>query len=477
MIDRHPAKTHRANTPKWAEAVESWPRTGHRWSGMHAPIDPFAARQDALTGLSSESAARHQVDFWAANVPDRPVLAMRVGFRHFSSINFVHGRTAGDRALQEAGRLLREFCERQFAADDAIVARISGSDFLVVTRTLMEAAEWERLACNLAEVLACPLAGPLGTDDTVAGERLWLVPRVFLAQSLAEPAFALFDRLDHACLRSNHRNGPRITWSDPPHPVHVLGPARLAGELAAALLHDQIDIRFQPQFDTMTGRLTGAEALARWQHPELGVIDADMLFAVAERVDMMPAVSRHIRARALHEAASWGVAKAGRAPIRLSLNVTAEDLAEADFAVVLRQQIADAGFAPQLLTLELTEKALIHNLTDSARMLDGLVADGIQIALDDFGSGFSNFGYLKALPVHCLKLDGSLVTDLGVDERDRAMVRAILAMARSLGLSVIAEGVERDEQLAVLKAEGCPLYQGFLGAPPLNGAEMRGLLG
>jgi EAL domain-containing protein (putative c-di-GMP-specific phosphodiesterase class I) len=246
------------------------------------------------------------------------------------------------------------------------------------------------------------------------------------------------------------------------HPVAV--------ELGAALARGEIEILFQPQFACSDGRLVGAEALARWQHPKRGRIGAGKLFAIAQRAGLVEPLSHHIARSALGTAGNWPV------PLRLSLNVTAADVAAGNFAENIARAVAEAGFPPEHLTLEITEQVLLADLDRTALRLRQLAEMGICIALDDFGAGFCNFHYLKRLPIHALKLDRSMIEGVAEDPRDLAVLRGIVAMARALRLEVVAEGVEREEQRAVIAREGCAMWQGFLGAKPLTVREFTDLI-
>ena len=240
------------------------------------------------------------------------------------------------------------------------------------------------------------------------------------------------------------------------------GGGRRVEELHAALRETQIEILFQPQFACDDGRLLGAEALSRWNHPRLGRIGVEALFDIAERSGEAARLTCHIAGRALATAAAWP------APLRLSLNVTAMDLAEEEFAENIAVSLTRAGFDPRRLTLEITEQALVYELDRSAVQLERLAAQGIDIALDDFGAGFCNFRYLKRLPLDCLKLDRSMIEGITEDERDRAVLRGIMAMALALDLSVVAEGIETEAQRDAVAREGCAAWQGFLGAEPMS---------
>lgn len=239
--------------------------------------------------------------------------------------------------------------------------------------------------------------------------------------------------------------------------------------LLAALDRGEIEILFQPQFAAADSALTGAEALARWHHPEHVLIGGAALFDAAERAGLVSRLSRHVAEAALAAAARWGRA------YTLSLNVTAVDLAEPRFADTVLALLAAAGFPPERVTLEITEQALVADLDRSAERLRPLADRGLHIALDDFGAGFCNFGYLKRLPLHALKLDRSMVEGIDENPRDLAVLRGILAMAQALDLRVVAEGIERESQREVIAREGCAAWQGFLGARPMT-AEGFGAL-
>ena len=259
----------------------------------------------------------------------------------------------------------------------------------------------------------------------------------------------------------------RRTRSDRRKPAaHPIG-----DELREALERGEIEILFQPQFASADGTLVGAEALARWQHPRLGRIGADKLFAIAARAGLVEKLSHHIARAALGAAGNW------RVPLRLSLNVTAADVAAGNFAENIAGAVAEAGFPPEHLTLEITEQVLVADLERTGRRLRQLADLGIRIALDDFGAGFCNFHYLKRLPIHALKLDRSMIEGVADDPRDLEVLRGILAMARALHLDVVADGVEREEQRAAIAREGCASWQGFLGAKPMPGAEFAALAG
>lgn len=242
-----------------------------------------------------------------------------------------------------------------------------------------------------------------------------------------------------------------------------------APDLASAILGGEIETVYQPQFTLPTEQLIGAEALARWQHPQLGEIGAGPLFAIAEEQGLTTRLSHRIVANALAEFARWP------GHLRLSVNVMPEEVAAGDFASAFLDRVAQAGVNPARLTVEITEEVLLGDLGKAAVTLGTMCEAGIRIALDDFGAGFCNFRYLKILPLDYLKLDRSMVEGVAEDERDLAVLRGIVAMGRALGLRVIAEGVETAAQRAIVADEGCDTYQGFLRAAPMPAKAFREL--
>ncbi|ANU08167.1 EAL domain-containing protein [Paraurantiacibacter namhicola] len=244
----------------------------------------------------------------------------------------------------------------------------------------------------------------------------------------------------------------------------------LADDLAAAMQTGVLDILFQPQFACKDNALSGAEALVRWEHGVHGDLAGDAVFDIAAGSGQSLALSAHVRRAALAEATKWPE------NLRLSLNVTARDLEESDFAEAVLEELRESGFPADRLTLEITEQALLDDVEESARILSRLTAAGVAISLDDFGAGFCNFQYLKALPLAALKLDRSMVTGVCSDPRDLAVFRGIVAMAKALDLRVVAEGIETEAQRDAVKSEGCDRWQGFLGGKPMPAKEFANLI-
>ncbi|NVE93625.1 EAL domain-containing protein [Altererythrobacter lutimaris] len=251
-----------------------------------------------------------------------------------------------------------------------------------------------------------------------------------------------------------------------PSGIHPALEKALSRDVARAMEAGQIELRFQPQFCAKSGAMLGAEALARWQHPVLGEIGAAELFSMAARCNLSGELSQHMVSLAVAAASEWPQ------ELRLSVNITPDQLADPAFASELTLLLVSHGFAPSRLTLEITEQTLLGNLTASARALTAVAATGVRIALDDFGAGFCNFQYLKRLPVHAIKLDRSMMHGITRSQRDLEVLRAILRLAEALELETVAEGIETEGQRQVVIDEGCDAWQGYLWAEPLGVHQM-----
>ena len=412
-------------------------------------------RSDAVTGLVGRDAAVTRLDDWLKC--GVRVHALLVGLKRFDAVNLAYGKAAGDAALAEVAQRMRHFAAEELE-DQWLVARGGGGQFLLLATEPCSRERWQLAAGQLLDALARPIATTWGT--------LRLSPRGALLRGVeGESAASVLDRLGQSLDTATSQSGRRLLWADGEASRSGRSAAQLEGDLLRALDLGEIEVVYQPQFGCTDDRLVGAEALARWNHPALGRVGAGALFAIAERADHVPQLSQHIARLALGEAARWPM------DLRLSLNVTAGDLASANYAKRLSGLIKQTGFAPWRLTLEVTEQVLLGDAAQAAATLSALAAQGIRIALDDFGAGFCNFRYLKLLPLHYLKLDRAMIDGVTGDARDLAVLRAIIAMAGALDLKVIAEGVETEAQRLLVAAEGCATYQGFLRAQPMSAAD------
>lgn len=416
--------------------------------------------EDRLTGIPGLDAVRERMEGWRSDEDCMPrhahIHAMLLGLRRLEAINIAYGPAAGDGALEEVAARIHHFAGGELDGP-WMLARAGGGTFLLVANEACSRERWQLFADQLAEAITRPIAVPSGV--------LRLSPRIALIRALTDESVdSMLDRLSHALQGASDQQGGRLEWADGEATPPGRSAAQLEADLLGAIDRDEIEILFQPQFSLADDSLTGAEALARWNHPELGRIGAGALFAIAERADHVAPLSRHIAHKALAIAGDWP------AHLRLSINVTPADLAFGSYVRQMLDLVRESGFPPRRLTLEVTEQALISDVAQAAQMMAEFSAQGIRIALDDFGAGFCNFRYLKVLPMHYLKLDRSMMEGITADKRDVAVLRAIVVMAGALDLEVIAEGIEEEAQREVAAKEGCAYYQGFLRAQPMSAA-------
>jgi EAL domain-containing protein (putative c-di-GMP-specific phosphodiesterase class I)/GGDEF domain-containing protein len=415
-------------------------------------IDGDAAARVQAAGRGGRDAGAAEAWLAARLAAGAPAAVLLAALTRYDIVNAAYGRAAGDAMLAAAqARIAR--VARDLFGEAALVQRTGGAEFLLAL-----SGEAERVAIA-ADAVATALARPFAAD----GEAALLGSRIGLASAVpGDTADALIGRAADALAdaKASDAGTTRVAG-----PAGVAAADALAVDLHRALARGEIEVRFQPQVAFADGRIVGVEALARWQHPRLGALGAPTLFAAAERADLGLALSEHVQALALAAAAVW---PAGLADLRLSINVTAADLARPDFAAALLARLAGHELAAERLTVEVTESGFIQDLPSAAKPLARLRRAGCRVAVDDFGTGYSSLAYLRALPLDLLKLDKAMAQAIAGSARDRVVVEGVIAMARELGLAVVAEGVETAEQRDRLAAAGCTLYQGFLCAEALD---------
>jgi diguanylate cyclase (GGDEF)-like protein len=389
-----------------------------------------------------------------------------ISLHRFERINQAYGSATGDAVLQGMARRIERLAFGM-PMRNKLVARLAGAEFAVGLAPSVSLDEAEFAARQLAGVLEQPFI----TDDQVI--RLKIRCGIVTNEEDDEDASIVMRRASVALAEA--RDGDT-------HPIRVFGKdeegqaaldSRLEIDLRLALDRDEIEMLYQPQVSVTSGAVIGVEALARWRHPVYGELGAVALFAAAERSDYLTELSMHVQKKAVETAARW---EDGLSHLRLSINVTAADMAEADFVDRFMDMVDASSFDRAKLTAEVTESGLIEDLGIAAERLAELRAGGFRVAIDDFGTGYSSLAYLKSLPLDYLKIDRRLSQDITGSARDRIVVTGVIEMARSLGLSVIAEGVETEEQLSLLAEQGCELYQGFLCSPPVDVPTLEALV-
>ncbi|MEZ0163738.1 putative bifunctional diguanylate cyclase/phosphodiesterase [Kineococcus sp. LSe6-4] len=436
----------------------------------------YQAQHDLLTGLPNRLALLERLSDLLA-LPGRApgqgeaVGVLMVDLDDFKTVNDGLGPEAGDAVLVEVARRLA----RTVRTGD-LVARPGGDEFVLVCADLADLDAVRATAERVLEAVLVPVE--------VNGLRLRLVASigVVLLQGLTCSAEEVVRDAGIAVHEAKAAGGGRWTLLDEEVRTRARRALRLVADLREALARGGVDVHYQPV--VRPGRpahLRSVEALCRWTHPELGPVRPDVFIELAERANLVPALDAHVLRVACRDLAGWRAAQAAGevavSPEHVAVNVSAVSLAAEGFAAGVRRTVAEAGLALSDLCLEVTETALASDLRACRQVLEELRADGVSVAIDDFGTGYSSLAYLKDLPVDHLKVDRSFVRDLRATTGPaRAVAAAVVSLARTLGLGVVAEGVETFEQDEVITGLGCEAVQGFLYSRPLTRQALTDVL-
>jgi diguanylate cyclase (GGDEF)-like protein/PAS domain S-box-containing protein len=413
-----------------------------------------AATSDALTGLPNRTALLQQLSESISDERSERAALLFIDLDGFKLINDTAGHLAGDEVLQVVGMRFGEV-----VGPEHTLARLGGDEFAVLCR---EADSGTAIA--LAEALIASLAEPIPVGD----QEMYLSASVGVAWASAtdpDPGTVL-GNADSAMYEAKRRGRARWELFDGRLRDSAATRLRVASDLRAAINGNQFELHYQPIIDLGTGRMAAAEALLRWNHPERGRIAPGEFIAVAEESGSISAIGRWALGAACREATTWGPDGPS-----VSVNVSAHQLSDNDLIAAVGQALVDSGLSPRRLILEVTETAVMEDAEHAVGVLRGLKGLGVRVAVDDFGTGYSSLVYLKRLPVDELKIDRSFVDGLPDDPEDRAIVSSVIALARAVGLRVVAEGVETAQQRQALKDLGCDYGQGYLWGRPVRVAE------
>lgn len=423
----------------------------------------YLASTDPLTGLPNRRAFYDELTERlqrGAHVCSRAALIL-IDLDDFKTVNDTLGHGAGDELLKHVAVALRQ----SVRADD-LVSRIGGDEFAVLVAIAKEKAEGIRTGERIARALARPFDLPRASIVASASVGVSVYPddAVDVASLVSSADIALY------AAKSGGKNA--AVEFHPSMTVEARRRARLETELRKAIETDALHLVYQPQFECRSGRLIGAEALLRWMHPIDGEITPSEFVPVAEESELIVALGQWVLRRACRDAARWN-AEQGSA-VYVAVNVSARQLRQTRFNQDVEAVLAESGLSPNLLELELTESQLMANMTAGVEAMRQLRAAGIRLSLDDFGTGYSSLSYLQSFPVNTLKIDRAFVKPL--PQAGQPIVTAIISMAHSFGIAVVAEGVEAPAQLAWLDDAGCDIVQGYLTGRPTSFAGITDLL-
>ena len=390
---------------------------------------------------------------------------------HFKHINDSLGHPVGDAVL----KMVTARLEASVRQEDT-VARLGGDEFVVLVSGLEgKRSEITRQVRMIAEKLRNLLADPMHLD----GHRLQVTPSIGIAliPDHGDNPTDLLKRADIALYRAKDSGRNTIQLFRTTMQAAASERLRLENDLRQALTRGEFELHFQPQVDARDGRVIGAEALLRWCHPTLGPQSPAQFIQVLEESGLILEAGAWVLNEACHAGAQLlADGLASRNEFRLCVNISPRQFRQNNFVDLVERCLKASGLPSNLLKLEITEGIVIQNIDDTIAKMHKLKRIGVTFAMDDFGTGYSSLTYLKRLPVDVLKIDQSFVRDATSDPNDAEIIRAIVAMARSLNLEIIAEGVEQPEQLAFLLQQGCHLYQGYLFSKPIPLNDFRALV-
>jgi diguanylate cyclase (GGDEF)-like protein/excisionase family DNA binding protein len=426
-----------------------------------------AAVTDPLTGLPNRGLFAERIDHALARRQRSRshVAVLFLDVDSFKMVNDGLGHAAGDAVLRGVAQRLRE-CTRQ--ADT--VARLGGDEFGI----LLEDIQGEANATQAAERVVAALSGALLIDGRTVRARA----SIGVALDRGEPDITSVELLrdaDTAMYLAKASNRGSFEIFEPAMHTRQLDRLQLDGELREALERDQFSLNYQPIVSFPTGRIVGAEALLRWNHPTRAIGPLEFI-ELAEESGEIVAIGAWVLREACRQARRWQREIPGARDLRISVNASARELIEGAFVEGVEAALAESGLPAASLALEITESMMLADETAAIASLRRLRELGVHIVVDDFGTGYSSLSYLKRLPVDGLKIDRSFVEELGEEREKSAIVRATIALARALGLTVTAEGIETATQLRRLLALQCDLGQGYHFAPPLEAGAMTALL-
>ncbi len=425
----------------------------------------YLAYYDALTGLPNRTLLQDRLSkaLASARRQKAKVALLFLDLDRFKNINDSLGHSLGDLLLQEVAERLKKWAREQDT-----VTRLGGDEFLIALTRIKDVAD--------ASVAAERIVNAMTADFVVQGHSLSISCSLGISifPEHGTDGETLIKNADAAMYsaKENGRNNFQFYTED--MNAQVVERLTLEKSLRLALERKELFLVYQPQMDIGTGRITGLEALLRWQHPELGLVPPDKFIRIAENSGLIVPIGEWVLRTACAQARKWQ--DEGLPAVSVAVNVSAVQFRQEDFCELIRRVLHETGLAPQCLELELTESLLLANADVTFSVLQELKAMGLTLAIDDFGTGYSSFSYLRQFRVSKIKIDRSFIRDVAANPHDAAITTAIISMANSLNLKVIAEGVENEVQMSFLRAHHCDEIQGYYFSQPLAVDEVAEIL-
>ena len=425
----------------------------------------FMAQHDALTGLPNRLLLldRLKQALARAHWRKRLVAVMFVDLDRFKNINDSLGHDAGDRLLQQLGERFRH-CVR----DGDTVARFGGDEFVILLDDIASESDITAIAQKVLEALQPSFAVDKQSLYISASIGISLFPND------GDDSSTLLKHADMAMYRAKEAGKNTYQFFAAEMSSRAFERLSLETSLRKALERAELLLHYQPQIDVETGAIVGVEALVRWQHPEFGMVLPNEFIAIAEETGLISLIGQWVLQSACAQLARWR--KDGWTQLRLSVNLSPRQFQVPGLIGTIKQALDATAIDPDQLELEITEGILVSHTPAMLEALEALRALNVRLAIDDFGTGYSSLSYLRRFPIDTLKIDRSFVHDIPRDADDSAIVAAIIALAKSLKLEIVAEGVERAAQRDLLRGLGCRIMQGYFFSRPLSAEDMTKLL-
>jgi diguanylate cyclase (GGDEF)-like protein/PAS domain S-box-containing protein len=426
----------------------------------------YLTHYDELTGLANRAMFRERLSEAHQRVRQggyRSLALLHINLDRFKQLNDSLGHEVADQLLQKMSRRLVNALPE---ADT--IARLSGDEFAVLFNAYGNLSSLARVATRLASKLRVPV--------TIDGHELVVSASmgISLLPDSAREVSALVNQSNMAMQHAKHLGGDNFQFYTDSLQASTLERLQLENHLRKAIEDKQLKVFYQPKLCLATGRLNAAEALVRWDHPTMGRVPPGDFIGLAEETGLIGPIGEFVLRQACWQACEWQ--RQGLEAIRVSVNLSVHQLRQGKLVSLVRQVLEETGLAPHLLELELTESQLLDSVEHIIATFQQLRDLGVKLAIDDFGTGYSSLSYLKRIPVDYVKIDQAFIRGLDEGSEDAAITRAIIAMAHGLKLKVVAEGVEREEQLEFLKTERCDEVQGYLISRPVEAETLAGLL-
>lgn len=426
----------------------------------------YLAHHDMLTGLPNRLMIQSQLEqsLGVAQREDKKLALLLLDLDRFKDVNDSFGHASGDELLQQIADALRE---RLRQAD--LISRMGGDEFAILLDDIKHVEDAGVVADDIIKHLSRRWQLSNGREVAVG-----VSVGISLFPAHSADASSLLQHADAALYRAKSEGRGRFHYFTEELTIDARHRLELEARLMNAVSDNQLEVYFQPQLDIQSGTIIGAEALVRWNDPEKGLVMPGQFIALAEQTGIITDIGLFVLRQSCIQLKKW--LDQGYSPITLAVNLSPVQLRHGDVYRLIEDVLADTGLSPQFLELEITESALMDREQESIELLQKLRSLGVRIAIDDFGTGYSSLAYLKKFPLDVLKIDKSFVDDIPSDKDDMVIASTIVAMGHNLGIRVLAEGVETEEQLEFLRSKDCHCYQGYLSSPPVPAADFELML-